>query len=248
MIILFYLLSFIGICVGGFHFSKYCERSHLRERSRRYGNYINKYLKSNMFDLMCEYLLQQLLIISDMLNGFLEGIIGLEPMVELFVPEPPKEVIKYVPVDKIVEKIVEKVVEKPIEIPINVYNEEQIISELKRMFNPDIKMLTYVEPIIQKNDKIGGSDINFDTLNETTVGSDTLLLKNVENIFIKNELDKPNVKPKFKTKIVKKNKEIDTESNKFYDDTENMTTEKSKLVNTKITKNGKKIKVSFNRK
>src|SRR5579883_1466578 len=113
-LILIYIVSFFSLFFCLFNYIKYLERSHIREKCRLLGIKFNKYLNNKLF---FDNFFNQILVINEAINGFLEGIMNMESMIDLYSPEPPKEIIK--------EIIKEKIIEVPI------YNEEEIIKELK---------------------------------------------------------------------------------------------------------------------
>lgn len=155
--ILTYIISFFGLFFCLFNYTKYLERSHIREKCRIFGKKINKYLSNNF---LFENFLNQILVLNEGVNGFLEGIMNLESMVELYSPES-KEIIK------------EIVKEKIIEIP--VYNEEKIIEEIKKIFNPKIPLLEFINEEHINIENFKGTTIN-------TTPQDQSLFNKIERI------------------------------------------------------------------
>lgn len=186
--LLFYLASFFGLFSCIFHYIKYLERSHTREKCRQFGNYINNKINSETYMFICENMLQQILILCDALNGLLEGIIGLEPMVELYRPsenENNNNIIEEKPIIK--EVFIDNIIEKIIEVPI--YNDKYIIEEVKKLLNPITPLLCYdtenknlAYNSTEKNNHIlsneGGTVINLQNINK-----DKTLYEKIENIF-----------------------------------------------------------------
>lgn len=67
------------------HYLKYVERSHIREKCRLLGIYIYSLIKSNIYDdYIGFYIINTLLILSDMFSGFYEGSLNLEGMIQLY--------------------------------------------------------------------------------------------------------------------------------------------------------------------
>jgi len=130
--IILYLLSFFGFLLGIFHYIKYLERSHFREKCRILGKILFDKINNNYYEWFCENCLEQILILSDSFSGFLEGLIGLNAMIELYSPE--KEYI-------IQEVYVDKIVEKYVEVPIS--NDEIIIDKIKNILQPKIPLISF---------------------------------------------------------------------------------------------------------
>src|SRR5438309_5949352 len=105
MLIIFYLfsylVSFIIVSLFGLYYLQYTERSHMRERARILGQYIYSLITCPLYDnYISYYVVQILLILSDIFSGLIEGILNLQPMIKLYIPKP-------IIVTKIEEKIIE---------------------------------------------------------------------------------------------------------------------------------------------
>jgi len=222
MIFFIYAFSVATVFLGIFNYIKYTERAHMREFGRQCGKIVYSYINSANYHYFCGNIINQYLIISDIYNGFLEGVIGLEPMVLLYEEEKPKivEVEKIITVDKLIP----------------VYNETQIIEQLNKLLNPTTKLLEY--------DKTTTNTQKEETNTQKEDIGDTDMMKNIEQI-LENEVNTINAnmgKPKIfmsKKDLIKK-REIQndkkqrmtdayTENSTIYDNTENSTVKITKV-------------------
>jgi hypothetical protein len=221
MILLLYKIALVIFMIYVFYILKYTNRIHMREKARRFGLQIYLYLIKKVPSYMTierklyRLLLCQIMIFTDTIIGFLEGITNQEPTIMLkvnneieiqtddIIPEPPEE------------KIITQIVEKPILIN-NV--DTETINKISDIMISYLKENDTMKPIILTKDKINDKLYNLEESDDTGTKSDNILIIDVQNKLtldpITDSLDiYEKYKQRDKTKIIKVKKTDINQSN-----------------------------------